>query len=116
MMLTKYMARQRLLLVTEQELHAQLEKRAQKEHMKQHATAEATANRGVKLAEMETTLLVDAMMQQITDTARSDALTTRATREETHAACETTFAIARAGKHQAPCSHKGSTHNDKAKR
>jgi hypothetical protein len=100
----------------EQELQAQLEKRAQKDLRKQHAAAKAIANKAAELAEMEKTLHIDAMLQQIADTSRSEALAAGATEEESHATCATTIAIARAKKYQAPCKHKGMTSEDKAKR
>ena len=78
-----------------------MEKRTQKDQKKQQAAARAASDRASEHAEVENVLLVDAMMQHVADTTRSDALATRATGEEAHATSETTFAVAKAGKYQA---------------
>ena len=51
-MLTEHLTGQRQLPATEQELHAQLEKRAHKELGKQRAAAETTTNIAAERAEM----------------------------------------------------------------
>jgi hypothetical protein len=101
-MLTNHLTRPRLLLATEHKLHAQLEKRAQKDLRKQQVVAEATANRAAELADMGKALHTDVMLQQITDTTRSEALAAGAIEEEAHATGATTTAIARAEKNHAP--------------
>ena len=70
--------------------------RAQKEIRKQQATAETTANRAAERAEMETALHMDAMLQQIADTARNEALAARATEEEALKGGAAKHAMARA--------------------
>ena len=100
-MLTEHLTGQRQLPTTEQELHTQLEKRALKDFIKHQAAAEAAANRATERAEMETALHADAILQQIADKARSEALAAGATEKEAHAAGETTIAMARAER-QAP--------------
>ncbi len=46
--------------------------------------------------------MTDAMLREIADTTRNDALAEGATEEEVHATCETTFAIVKSEKYQAP--------------
>jgi hypothetical protein len=77
--LTQNLTGQCQLPATEQELHAQLEKRALKELRKQQAAAKAAANRAAERAEMETAMHIDAILQQIADTTRNAALAAGAT-------------------------------------
>ena len=100
-MLTEHLTGQRLLPATEQELQAQLEKRAHKELRNQQAAGKTSAHRAAEMAEMEKAIHTDAMLQQIADTSRNAALAARATKEEAHEACATTLATSRA-KYQAP--------------
>ena len=78
-MLTEHLTGQHQLPATEQELHTQLEKQVLKDLKKQQAAAKAAANRAAERAEMETTLHIYAILQQIADIARSAALAVGAT-------------------------------------
>jgi len=100
-MLTEHLTGQRQLPATEQELHTQLEKRTFKDLKKQQSAAKAAANKAAERAEMETTLHADALLQQIADTSRSEALAAGAIKEEARAAGATALAMARAER-QAP--------------
>ena len=100
-MLTKHLTERRLLSATEQELQVQMEKRAHKKLRKKKAAAKTTAKRAAEIAEMETTLHTNAMLQHIADTRRNAALASRATEEEAHATSTTSIAMARA-EHRAP--------------
>ena len=73
--------------------------RKEKDLRKQQAAAEAADNRAAERAEMEIALHTDALLQQIADKARSDALAAGATEEEANATGATTLAMAIAERH-----------------
>jgi hypothetical protein len=95
-MLTEHLTGQRQRPATEQELQARLEKRAQKKIRKQKASAKRATNIAAERAEMEKALHMDAMLQQIADTARNEALAARATEEEALKGGAAKHAMARA--------------------
>ena len=100
-MLTEHLTVQRTLPAMEEELQAQLEKRAHKVLRKQQATAETATNKAAEMAEMEKALQTDAMLKKTADTSRNMALAVGSTEEEAHASGATSLAMARA-EHQAP--------------
>jgi len=74
---------------TEQELHEQSEKRAQKEYMKQHTTSDAAANRAAaQQAEAEKDALEAAKATHLAQSARTSTLAAGATIEQAETEAE----------------------------